>query len=363
MDNLNMILIDCNDYFLASNNKCNVKIDYKLYSMMAGSIDYQKTKEVFNSASFQEIIEHIAFLRYKIEDLKRRSVHGKVQDKCYSEFYHDISLLYEPVCSLVDTGHLNKQQLSLVMELFMHEFTMHFKSEYFNLNNAKTYTPSILINSELKNYINSLLLNNKLDNLSLLKIKKELEHTQIKMTFTTFDDISSTTLDDIPSTIFDNTSRPVYNIRNTLDFLLVDLHKSLSDKKNIKKCLCCERLFFSSYGAKYCRLSNKDTNKTCDYIMHHKQKDELESFFNNAKRLQARKRDNEKNVEKYGYEFMRCIYDTWLKECKRQYENARYNNDIEGFKSWIEKNKFLKERLPSLYEEYKNKTDKNVENE
>jgi len=342
MDNVNMILVDYNNYFLAINDKYNVKIDYKLYSMMAGSIDYQKIGEVINGGFFQDVVERIAFLRYKIEDCERRGVPRKEMNKYYGEFYHDVSLLYEPVCSLVDTGHLDGQQLSLVMELFMHELAMHFKSVYFKRHDARNYIPSILSNRGLKNYINSTLMDNGLNTLPLLKVKEELEHTLIKMTFTTIDGIP----------------RVVYNIRHTLDFLLVDLHKPLPGKKKIKKCLCCGRLFFSSYGAKYCKLPHKDTGKTCDYIMHHRPKDRLEAVFANAKRSQAKKRDDDKNIDKYGDTFMQYIYNKWLEECKVQHSKAVYENDTEGFQDWVRKTKFLKERLVFLYEEYKAEADK-----
>lgn len=208
-----MILIDFNDYFLACNNKCNVKIDYGFYSMMAGSIDYKKTQEVFYSDSFQNIVEHIAFLCYKIKDLKRRNVPVEVLNQYYRYFCHDISLLYEPVCSLVDTGHLSEQQLSLVMKLFMDELTMYFKSDKFDYKNIWTYTPSILKDIDLKKHIHSLLLKNEDNFLPLLQEK--MEHTKLIVT----------------NTRFDNISRTVYNIRNTLDFLLVDLNKCLSSKK------------------------------------------------------------------------------------------------------------------------------------
>lgn len=343
MDNVNLMLVDCGKYFLASNNKCDIKIDCKLYSMMAGSIDYQKTEEVINGGFFQDVVEHIAFLRGKIEDCERMGVPEKELYKYYSEFYHYISLLYEPICSLVDTGHLDGQQLSLVMELFMHELAMHFKSVYFKRHDARTYIPSILSNRGLKNYINSTLMDNGLNTLPLLKVKEELEHTLIKMTFTTIDGIP----------------RVVYNIRHTLDFLMADLHKCSSGKEKIKKCLYCERLFFSSNGAIYCRLPHKDTSKTCNLIMHNRPKDELEYLFNKAKRTQRKRRDDDKNKDKYGYSFMSGIYDGWLEKCKMQYKQARRNNDIEGFKTWVYKTRFIKERLASLYEEYKNKMNKN----
>lgn len=343
MNNINMILIDFNDYFLACNNKYNIKIDYKLYSMMAGSIDYTKANDIFSENSFQEIIKHIVSLSLEIKKLEYSNAPTKLINKHYSCFYKEISSLYEPICSLIDTGHLDKQQLSLVMELFIHEFTMHFKSKYFDKNNAMTYTPSILINRDLKNYINSSLLNDGMNSFSLSNVKEELEHTQLVMTFTTFDGIS----------------RPVYNIRNTLDFLLVDLHKCLSSKKKIKKCLCCERLFFSSNGAKYCRLPHKDNSRTCDYIMHHRPKDELEDIYNKAKREQAKKRDYESNKKIYGYDFMDNIYDKWLEECKKQYAKARRNDNVEEFKNWVEKTKFIQKRLKFLYKEYEKDNSKN----
>jgi len=152
----------------------------------------------------------------------------------------------------------------------------------------------------------------------------------------------------------DGIPRTVYHVGDTISLLLVDLQKYLTGEKRAKRCLYCGRMFFPPIrsSAKYCRLPHKDTDRTCDYIMHHTPKDELERVFQKAKREQAKKRDNNNNRMKYGGGFLDGIYDGWLEECKKQYAKARHDNDLEAFKKWVDGTKFLRGRLAEIYEQH-----------
>lgn len=333
MSKTNLLLIDLQDSFAIITEKRKIKIEYGLYSMMIGSLSYDNLIKIFNSNDFQDLIGTVAELRSTHAYMGTNQFSADIQEKCISYIKENIASFYTPLYKLLDTGHLKKQQLSCITELFLHEFTEHMLADYFQRNDKYTYIPSVLYHEDFRLHIKSLLLRNT-KNLSS-SLQQEMNNLEITTTIT----------------MYKNFPYTVYHITNTLDFLLLDLQKYLTGKKNAKECEYCERFFYpvQRSSAKYCRLPHKNTDKTCDYIMHHRPKDELEELYNTAKRQQAKKRDYPANIDKYGYELLDKFYQDWKTECDQKYAIARRTKDKTSFQQWIEKSKFKKKRLEELY--------------
>ena len=287
----------------------------------------------FNDERFTDILGEIAELRSTIQYINLNHPTPDMQDKCIELIKELSSLLYVPLRSLLNTGHLKSKQLSTITNLFVNEFTNHLLSDYFNFEDRSTYVPSVLHNIDFKAHIKSLMLRSTKN----LSPSLQQEMNNLKLTATV--------------TMIKGTPYTVYHITNTLEFLLVDLQKYLTGKKTAKKCLYCQRLFFPVHRSTvdYCPLPYKETGKSCYYLKRHTPKDDLEALYFYAKRQQAKKRDYPTNVEKYGLFFLNEIYQEWEKDCTIQYAKARRTNNIEAFKDWIKDTKFLKKRLEELY--------------
>lgn len=334
MADTTLYLVDMQDCFAILTNNTKVKIDYGLYSMMICSVIFDDIIAAFNDECFTDIIGEIAELRSSMQYINLNCPTPDIQAK-YIEHVKEISsLLYTPLRKLFNTGHLSSKQLSAITKLFVDEFTNHLLANNFKYNDTSTYIPSVLHNIDFKAHLKSLMLR-QTENLSS-SLQKEMNHLKLTATVTMVKGIPYT----------------VYHITNTLEFLLVDLQKYLTGKQTVKECRHCAKLFFpvQRSSAKYCKIPFKATGKTCDYIMRHTPKDELEKLFNTAKRQQAKKRDYITNVDTYGYEFLDKIYQEWKDELEIQYAKARRTNNINDFENWIEKTKFKKQRLEKLHE-------------
>ncbi|MSS64171.1 hypothetical protein [Velocimicrobium porci] len=333
MADTTLLLVDLQDSFAIITKHQKVKIDYGLYSMMISSVNFDDIIATFNDERFTDIIGKIAELRSSIQYININCPAPDMQDKCIELIKELSSLLYIPLRSLLNTGHLKSKQLSTITDLFVNEFTNHLLSDYFCFEDRSSYVPSALHNIDFKAHIKSLMLRSTKNLFPSL----QQEMNNLKLTAT--------------MTMINGTPYTVYHITNTLEFLLVDLQKYLTGKKTAKECLYCQRLFFPVHRSTvdYCSLPYKETGKSCYYLKRHTPKDDLEALYFYAKRQQAKKRDYPTNVEKYGLFFLNKIYQEWEKDCTIQYAKARRTNNIEAFKNWIEDTKFLKKRLEELY--------------
>ncbi len=337
MEQTNLLAVDMGSCFmLYDKDHDGIKMDYGLYSILIGSIDFKKTTEVFHEYAVRDIAGNVQELRSSVDFNRVNGFSEKRVDSYYKIMWQWLSLLHKPLKELLDTGHMDAGQLDVVIRLFVHEFSVYMLSDGFKWEDANTYAPAVLQNRDLKAHIAALLLG---DSGSLSpSLQNAMDTLRITATVTMVDGIP----------------RTVCHISDTISLLLVDLQKYLTGEKRAKRCLYCGRMFFppKRSSAKYCRLPHKDTDKTCNYIMHHTPKDELERVFQKAKREQAKKRDNNNNCIKYGNDFLKRIYNNWLEECKAQYAKARHDNDLEAFKKWVDGTKFLRGRLAEIYEQY-----------
>lgn len=334
MADTTLLLVDLQDSFAIITKHQKVKIDYGLYSMMISSVIFDDIIATFNDERFTDIIGEIAELRSTLQYINLNHPTPDMQDKCIELIKELSSLLYVPLRSLLNTGHLKSKQLSTITNLFVNEFTNHLLSDYFCFEDRNTYVPSVLHNIDFKAHIKSLMLHSTKN----LSHSLQQEMNNLKLTATV--------------TMIKGTPYTVYHITNTLEFLLVDLQKYLTGKKTAKKCLYCQRLFFPVHRSTvdYCPLPYKETGKSCYYLKRHTPKDDLEALYFYAKRQQKKKCDYPTNVDKYGLKFLDDILQEWKKDCENQYAKVRRTNNISDFENWIEQTKFKKHRLEELYE-------------
>lgn len=334
MADTTLLLVDLQDSFAIITKHQKVKIDYGLYSMMISSVIFDDIIATFNDERFTDIIGEIAELRSTLQYINLNHPTPDMQDKCIELIKELSSLLYVPLRSLLNTGHLKSKQLSTITNLFVNEFTNHLLSDYFCFEDRNTYVPSVLHNIDFKAHIKSLMLHSTKN----LSHSLQQEMNNLKLTATV--------------TMIKGTPYTVYHITNTLEFLLVDLQKYLTGKKTAKECLYCQRLFFPVHRSTvdYCPLPYKETGKSCYYLKRHTPKDDLEALYFYAKRQQKKKCDYPPNVDKYGLKFLDDILQEWKKDCENQYAKVRRTNNISDFENWIEQTKFKKHRLEELYE-------------
>ncbi|MBQ8799571.1 MAG: hypothetical protein IJZ55_08415 [Lachnospiraceae bacterium] len=332
MTNEPLLLVDLQDGFVILTECKNIKIDYGLYSMMICSVIGEEIIATFNDESFFDVIGEIKELCSSVQYMEINST-GFDKKEEYADLMRKIaSLLSMPLFDLLNTGHLNEEQLTVVTKLFVAEFTKHLCSPYSKFEDKSTYVPSALQNADFRTHLRSLMLR-KMEGTSSI-LQREMDNLKLTATVTMVQGVPYT----------------VYHVTNTLEFLLVDLQKYLTGKRTVKECLYCKKLFFPICRSTvdYCPLPYKTTGKSCYYIKRHTPKDELEGVYIKAKRQQAKKRDYSMNTVKYGMTVLAEIYEDWKKECDIEYAKARRTGDIMAFKEWVEETKFLKQRLEEL---------------
>lgn len=336
MDLTSLLLVDRGNCFNILTQHQNVKIDYRQYSMMIGSIDFDIVTDIFNSDEFIDIMGNYAEMHSTLNYAKVNNITFTNQKSYIQQMEDLICSMYEPLRKCLNTGHLKPKQLSCIIKLFLYEVSVYMKSEDFQWDKPKTYVPSVLCNTQLKEHIKSLLLRNT-KNLSS-ELQNDFNNLELKTNIK----------------IINGTPYTIYHITNTLDFLLIDLQKHLIGKTLVKECDCCKRLFIppKRTSAKYCRLPHEDNDRTCDYIMHYNPNDEIKKYYNYIKRYQAKFRDYYANIKKYGYVFLSSEYDNWKEECDKQYAKAKYDKKLEPFKQWFKDTKFIAKRLDELHNIY-----------
>lgn len=323
-------LVDLGDSFLLHDNKRKIRLPYGLFSMMIGSIDVKAARELFADEEFSKIMASIMELSRVYTNIQK----WNEMEHCNPAIGQPFQLLYEPIKEFLNTGHLEEEQLSLITELFLHEIRLH---ALYN-KQPKSFMdlmPRFLHMDSLQIQMKNLLLRNT--KIIPKSLQEEMNRLQL-----------AATLD-----MTEKEPHFVYHVEDTVDIFLVDLVKYLNGEKTAKECQYCHRMFYprERSTAKYCRLPHKDSNKTCDYIMHHLPKDELQKMYNNAKRQQARKCSYGINIDNYGEEFLERILQKWKSECEKKYIIAQQTGNIDEFKRWIEETKFLKRRLAELKRE------------
>lgn len=80
-------------------------------------------------------------------------------------------------------------------------------------------------------------------------------------------------------------------------------------------------------------------------------KDEFAKARNKARDKQHKQIKYYKEKGKYEHNFLYNLYYDWSAECKKKCKEFKSQNDIDGFKNWIEETKFTAGYLKEKWEQ------------
>lgn len=233
--------------------------------------------------------------------------------------------------SYASKGYLHTEQAHMVTGLLVREILNRIQAEHFEITDIEKCVPVILTNPKIRNIATDILKRSSDD---LTPIMQETG---------TFE---------IDSQLI-NMEMPVYYLKSISDYLLLDLKMYIGrSDKTVKACERCSRLFLPTKKSdKYCRLPIRGSRKTCDKIMHMNPKDEFAKARNKARDKQHKQIKYYKEKGKYEHNFLYNLYYDWSAECKKKCKEFKSQNDIDGFKNWIEETKFMAGYLKEKWEQ------------
>lgn len=250
-----------------------------------------------------------------------------------------VEILYNKVdfhISYASKGYLRTEQAHMVTELLVREILNMIQAEHFEITDIEKCMPVIFSNPQLHNNIMDILKRNTDD---LMPIMQETEIFEIDSQLVNMD-------------------MPVFYLKSISDYLLLDLKMYLErSDKTVKECERCSRLFLPTRKSdKYCKLPIRGSRKTCNKIMHMTPNDEFALARNKARDKQHRQIRYYKNKGAYEHDFLHNLYDSWSDECGQKCKEFKIQNDLDGFKDWIEETKFIAGRLKEKWKQYQDST-------
>lgn len=332
MDNLGIALLDTGKHFTLVAPKIDTGMEYGMFALSLINTDYN---EMLSCIS--DFLQNNSPLKVAM-DLQN----GQYRDRVINSEIANIILkpLCKPIAQTLAKEYLNGMQAYMVSLLLMAEIRKNITNAKIDLSDPTVYIPSIYADKILHEHIKNVLL--KKDIAFLDPIQDKINELEFPMSIT----ITS-----------DGEALPTYYLQDTFTYLMLDIQKYLSSSKTIKECLCCHRLFFiKSKREKYCRLKRQDTPFLCHEIMKRNAKNSTEftEVRNSARGYQSSRINNESTQKQYDSNFLRQLYVDWSAECTEKYNEYLSQNDLQGFKDWIESTKFSAGRLKEICKQHQN---------
>ena len=243
--------------------------------------------------------------------------------------------LYKPVSDCIAKEYLNKEQSAVITLLLMADIRSRLQNTKIDLQNPEYYIPLIYSDRELHEHVRNLLL--KKDFAYISSLQDKINQIQI-----------------ISSFVITEQGQPYqsYLITDIFDYLILDLQKYLIANKTVNECQCCHKLFLPKYRSteKYCMFYHVDEYRTCREYMKRTATTAFQKERDKARGYQSNRIHNDSTLKQYDEEFLLQIYNDWSAECTDKYKKYNSNDDLDGFKDWIEKTKFTSTRLKELHE-------------
>ena len=233
--------------------------------------------------------------------------------------------------SYASKGYLHTEQAHMATELLIREILSRIQAEHFEIMDIEKCIPVIFSNAEIHSNITDILKRSTHDLTPIMQKTGAFE---------------------IDSQLI-NLEMPVYYLKSISDYLLLDLKMYLErSDKTVKACERCSRLFLPSRKSdKYCRLPIRGSRKTCAKIMHMLPNDEFAKARNKARDKQHKKINYYKDKGAYEHNFLHGLYDNWSDECGQKCKEFKSQNDLQGFKNWIEESKFTADCLKEKWKQ------------
>ena len=330
MDNLGIALLDTGKHFTLVSEKLDTGMEYGNFAISLIGTDYS---EMLSCIS--DFLQNNHYLNMAM-DLQK----GKYYDSKINSAVADLILkpLCKPIAQTLAKDYLNGTQAFMVSLLLMAEIKNNIMDTDIDLSDPAVYIPSIFADKTLHEHIRNILL--KREFAFSDPIQDKINGLEFPLSITTTDK---------------GEALSTYYLQDTFSYLILDIQKYLSSSKTIKECLCCHRLFFTNnrVSEKYCRLKHQDTHLLCDEIMKRnaKNNNEFSKVRNSARGYQSNRTNNASTQKKYDSSFLQQLYDEWSAECTVKYNGYLSQNDLQGFKDWIESTKFTAKRLAELFKQ------------
>lgn len=335
MDNLGIALLDTGKHFTLVSEKLDTGMEYGNFALSLINTDYN---EMLSCAL--DFLQNNHYLNMAM-DLQK----GRYHDSRINSEVADLILkpLHKPIAQTLAKDYLNGMQAYMVSLLLVAEIKNNIMDSDIDLSDPTVYVPSIYADKALHGHIRNILLKKKFAFSD--PTQDRINELEIPMSITTTNE---------------GEALSTYYLQDTFSYLMLDIQKYLSSSKTIKECLCCHRLFYPKYrdSEKYCRLKHQDTHFLCDEIMKRKNasnNNEFSKSRDRARGYQSNRINNESTKKQYNVDFLRQLYYEWSAECTVKYNEFLSQNDLQGFKDWIESTKFTADRLKEKGEQQRKK--------
>lgn len=331
MDRLGIALLDTGKHFTLVSEKLDTGIEYGMFALSLINTNYNDMLSCIS-----DFLQNNNYLNMAM-DLQKRKYHDSEINGAVADLI--LKPLRKPIAQTLATEYLDSMQSFMISLLLVAEIRNKITSAKVDLSDPTVYIPSIYADKALHEHIKNTLL--KKEFVFSDPMQDKINELEFPMSIT----ITS-----------DGEALPTYYLQDTFSYLILDIQKYLSSSKTINECLCCHRLFYTKYrdSEKYCRLRRKDTPLLCNEIMKRnaKNKTEFAEVRNSARGFQGGRISHPSTQKQYDSNFLRQLYDDWSAECSVKYNEYLSQDDLQGFKNWVESTKFTSDRLKEIWEQY-----------
>lgn len=307
----------------------DIEIPYGNFSLSLMNTDFEKIQDTIST--YIRNNEYVKELDNKQQEYNTIiNITPKMADKILSGLFH-------PLKEIIFTEYLSVGQANAITYLLIYEIKQNILDQKMTSLTVVDFFPAVFFTKEFQNHIRESLLMKSSAFTS--ELQNEINQTEISTAFLTLEE-------GIPMT--------AYYLENTFAYLILDLHKYLLSPKRVIECAYCKRLFIPKYRKSeiYCKLPHKDTDKTCNQIMLHSKEDDFAKVRNSARGYQHSRCNNDSTKKQYEENFLVKIYDDWSLECTERYLKYKLEDDLDGFKDWVNDTKFTAKRIEELHQQY-----------
>lgn len=317
INTISMALLDVGNGFTLSDIQKEMDIPYGAFAITLVNTDFERMR-----ARIIKTVNKYCGNGFNPADV----------EKFLYSLYRSIDFYF----SFSSKGFLLTDQTHIVSEMLAREIFVNLHNCRFDTAEPAYYIPNIISDDKL------------LDNVRNMLARKDTDLGKI---------IHSVGNHEIHSTheFIENEVLPVYYLKDSYDYLLLDLQSYIKkSNKTVKVCECCGRMFLPTRKSdKYCRLPNLSFNhKTCNEIMKIAPNDEYVKARNKSRDKQHKIIEYYAGKQIYDHLFLMNLYDDWSTNCGEMYSKFKAKEDLQGYKDWIEETHFTKDLIEQKWEEY-----------
>lgn len=328
MADLNLQLLDTEENFILISDDTETEIEYGQLAVSLVNTDYD---EMYSMITDFLQSNHILRLAADLQNGKNNKLNtGKIKPELINFITKS---LYKPISEYLGKEYLTLKQSAIITLLLMADIRSRLDGNKIDLGRPEHYIPIIYSDSELHQHIKDLLLKKDISYINPLQDKINCMPITSSIIITKH-----------------GHSYQSYTITDIFDYLMLDLHKYLTQKKTVNECWCCHKLFYPKYRSseKYCYFNNS----ACKEKMKRSPNDKFIAKRNDFRGYQSGRIRNESTKKQYPSRFLDDIYFFWSQDCTKKYNEYKSIDDLQGFDDWFKNTKFTACRLKKEYEKW-----------